>query len=69
MNLGSACGMMKQYDDAVTNYLKAIKFDPNLAQAYYYLGLTYRFKGDQQNSEFYYNQAAKMDPEKYGKKK
>ena len=68
MNLGSACGMLKQYDEAVTNYLKAIKFDPNLAQAYYYLGLTYRFKGDQQNSAFYYDKAAKMDPVKYGKK-
>ena len=65
MNMGSTYGSIKEYDNAINCFLKAVKYDPQLAQAYYFIGITYRFKGDEGNAQFYINKAHKHDPSKY----
>lgn len=54
--------MMQQYDNALSSLFQAIKWDPNYAQAYFFIGITYQFKGDKANSDAYLAKAYKLDP-------
>lgn len=62
MNTGSAYGTLKQYDAAIQSLLLAVKYDPNSAQSFYFLGLTYRFKGDERNAGIYLEKAYSLNP-------
>jgi len=62
MNTGSAYGMLKQYDAAIQSLLQSVKYDPGNAQSFYFLGLTYRFKGDESNAGIYLEKAYSIDP-------
>lgn len=50
-------------DDAIKQLLTAIAFDPNFAQAQYYLGELYLKKGDKASASEHYRKAASVDPE------
>ncbi|GAB4450367.1 MAG: hypothetical protein OHK0041_12280 [Anaerolineales bacterium] len=51
------------WDQAISALEEVLKLDPNLIAAYYYLGESYRFKGDVIRAQQYYNEALTRQPE------
>ena len=47
-HLGEALNLMGRYDEAIKNYLQAIKLDPNFSHAYLNLGMVYIGEGKSQ---------------------
>lgn len=62
MNAGSAFGSLGSYDKALESFFLAGKYDPTNAQAWNYIGITYRLKGDENNAQIYLEKAYRMDP-------
>lgn len=52
-----------KWDQAIAALEEVIKLDPNLTSAYYYLGESYRFKGDVIRAQQYYNEAVNRQPD------
>ena len=61
-NIGSCYGSGQQFDNAISNFEKAISVDPNNAMANYYLGITWRSKGNETLAQQYLNQAYALNP-------
>ena len=59
MNIGSCYGVGGQYDLAITNLERAVEINPNLTQAYYFLGVTWRNKGNEAMAAKYFELAKK----------
>jgi tetratricopeptide (TPR) repeat protein len=53
----------KQYDEAITEFKKAIKINPNYADAHNYLGLAYSKKGMLDKAISEYKKAIKIKPD------
>jgi tetratricopeptide (TPR) repeat protein len=62
MNLGSVYGTMGDFDKSIESFLNAIKYAPDNAEAYYYLGMTYQNKGDKINADKYFQIAQQINP-------
>jgi len=59
-NMGSAYGMMGNYDMAIPNFEKAIAADPNNQLANYFLGVTWRNKGNEMLAKQYLDRAEQL---------
>ena len=61
-NRGIAYGERGQYDDAISDFTRALEINPRYAEAYYNRGLAYIRKGqyDQAISDF--NKAVEINP-------
>ncbi len=57
MNMGSCYGVGGQFDLAIASLEKAIQYNPNLKQAYYFLGVTWRNKGNEAMATKYFDLA------------
>lgn len=62
MNLGSTYGMQKQYQKSVDAFLRGLKYDPDNAEINYYLGISYQFLNDIENSRRYTERAFALNP-------
>jgi tetratricopeptide (TPR) repeat protein len=51
------------WDGAISALEEVLKLDPNLISAYYYLGESYRLKGDVLRAQQYYNEAVNRQPD------
>ncbi|MEW6284681.1 MAG: tetratricopeptide repeat protein [Chloroflexota bacterium] len=51
------------WDQAIAALEEVIKLDPNLISAYYYLGESYRLKGDAIRAQQYYNEVINRQPD------
>ncbi len=51
------------WDQAISALEEVLKLDPNLISAYYYLGESYRLKGDVIRAQQYYNEAITRQPD------
>ena len=54
---------LKQFDNAIDSYKKALKIKPDYAEAYYNLGVVLRVKGDLEAAIDSYKQALKIKPD------
>ena len=66
-NLGAAYRAKGKYDKAIKVYNQAIKLDPDYAQAYHGLGVTYHIKEENAHYNYdkaieAYKKAIKLDP-------
>ena len=52
-----------RYDEAIKEYSKAIRLNPELAEAYYNRGLTYKKLGQLERAIEDYNAAIRLNPE------
>ena len=52
----------KEYDKAISFYLKAIELDPDYADAYVNLGVTYKNQGNNIKAIESYEKAIELDP-------
>ncbi len=59
-NLGSCNGMQNDFTTAIYNFNRAITIDPNYQQAYYFMGITYRNIGNEQQAQFYLNMSEQL---------
>jgi tetratricopeptide (TPR) repeat protein len=59
--LGKIYGGRQQYDQAIGEFLKAVKINPFDVETYYNLGITYFFKGDDAKAREYFRQAQSVD--------
>lgn len=59
---GYAYAELKQYELAITDYLEAIRRNPDLADAYYDLAQIYRDIGDEAKATEYAKRAQELDP-------
>jgi Tfp pilus assembly protein PilF len=55
-------GTANNYDLAIANFENALRYDPNNARAYYFIGLTYRYKGNEMLSNQNLEKAYSIDP-------
>lgn len=62
MNLGSINGMAQRYDEAIKNFNTVLSINPNNARANYYLGITYRSKGNETLANQFLQRAKQLDP-------
>lgn len=62
LNMGVCYGTIKEYDQAINAFNKALSLQPNDAKIYYYLCTAYKFKGDMVNYEKNYQEAFRLDP-------
>ena len=62
VNIGICYGTIKEYDNAIGAFTKAISLTPPNPQLFYYLATAYKFNGDSINYEKYYQEAIKLDP-------
>lgn len=62
LNNGTVYYQKGNYDMALAEFTKALKFDPNVAEVYNDRGLVYRHKGNYDQAISDYNQAIKLDP-------
>ena len=53
----------KEYDKAISFYLKAIELKPDYAEAYYNLGLAYKNQGNLTKAIESYKKAIEVDPD------
>jgi tetratricopeptide (TPR) repeat protein len=53
---------MKDYQNAIRSYDRAIEINPNYADAYYNRGLAYKNLKDYQNAIRSYDRAIEIDP-------
>ena len=58
----SNAGLM-QFEDAINSYKKAIKINPDYAEAYYNMGIAQKDKGDLEEAIESYKQALKIKPD------
>ncbi|NQE44450.1 Photosystem I assembly protein Ycf3 [ANME-1 cluster archaeon GoMg2] len=63
LNCGNAYAKKKDFDRAIEDYKKAIKFNPEYAGAYYNRGLAYGKKGKFDNAIEDYNKAIGFNPD------
>jgi len=49
-----------QYDKAITEYKRALKLDPNFADAHYELGHVYKHLGDRKTSTFHFEEFIRL---------
>ena len=61
-NQGRAYGQKGQYDQAISDYNKAIEIDPKFATAYNNRGIAYRQKGQHDQAISDYNKALEINP-------
>ena len=61
--LGSAYSNLKQYDDAIASYQKAIALDPDDTTAYYNIGITYQALKRYDDAIASYQKAIVLDPD------
>ena len=61
-NLGSVYAQQRQFDQAIFHFNEALKYEPDNATVYQYLGFVYRDKGDNAKSQEYLNRAYQLDP-------
>ena len=59
---GDACTKLKQFDDAILHYNKAIELNPNFAAGYFNLGVAQQDKGDIKLALESYKMALKLNP-------
>lgn len=62
MNLGSVLGMTGDFKNAIASFENALRYAPDNARAYYFIGVTYQNMGDKGNADKYFGIAEKMDP-------
>ncbi len=62
MNLGSINGMTQNYDKAISCFEQVLAINPVNSRALYYLGITYRSKGNEMQAEQYLKRARQIDP-------
>jgi tetratricopeptide (TPR) repeat protein len=61
-NLGQVLTRQERYDEALTNYLKAIELNPNFAIVRYNLGGLYKKRGETNKAIEQYRKAIQIDP-------
>jgi len=61
-NLGTAYGLIKNYDQAISVLERAQKIEPNSAKVYLDLGLSYYFSGQVEKAKTSFEQAKQLDP-------
>ena len=61
-NRGFAYASKGDYDTAITNYNKALEFDPNDAWTYFQLGFAYSNKGNYDQAIADYTKAVELNP-------
>lgn len=61
LGIGACYQAMERYDDAISNYKKALSFDNSNPNAYYFLGLAYLYKKDFANAENMLKKAKELD--------
>jgi len=49
--------------EAINAFNQSIKYDPENAENWYYLGITYEVMGDKKTAEGYFNKAFHLKPE------
>ena len=59
---GMTYGKNGQYDQAISDYTKALKINPKFAEAYYYRGRTYGEKGQYGRAISDYTKAIEINP-------
>jgi tetratricopeptide (TPR) repeat protein len=57
MNLGLSYGTLKEYDQALENFLKADQLQPYDSQINFLIATVYQFKNDELNYLKYYNKS------------
>jgi tetratricopeptide (TPR) repeat protein len=67
MNIGSCYGVGQQYDLAIQYLEKAVAADPGLSQAYYFIGITYRNKGNEALAQQYIQRSQQVADAKNAK--
>ena len=63
LNKGLAWDKQGKYDEAIEDYNKAIKINPNFASAYFYKGLAQYNKGELKTALHDFQKALNLDPE------
>jgi tetratricopeptide (TPR) repeat protein len=63
LNRGDAYGQKGQYDQAISDFNKALEINPRYAKAYNNRGIAYEMKGQYDQAISDYNKALKIDPE------
>jgi len=61
--LAQALDLTGDADSAIVELNKAIQFDPNFAQAHFYLGQLYKAQGDDVLSSYHFSRAAHASPD------
>lgn len=61
-NMGSYYGTAGKLDDAIYYFNEALKYDQGNARAHYFLGITYKSKGNSLLSNQHFEQAYALDP-------
>jgi len=59
---GIDCFREKKYEEAIAEFEKALKIDPNLAEGYYGLGYAYCYKNQCETSLSYFQKAIELSP-------
>jgi tetratricopeptide (TPR) repeat protein len=67
-NRGVAYAKKSQYDQAISDYTKALEINPKFAEAYYNRGVAYGRKGQLDRAMEDYTRALEIDP-KLGEKR
>ena len=60
--IGASSSGLKQFDDAIKNYKKALKLNPNYAEAYYNMGIAFKNMGSHISAIDCYKKALKIQP-------
>ncbi|MEW6382005.1 MAG: tetratricopeptide repeat protein [bacterium] len=61
LNLGNIHYKLRQYEEAISVYQKALRMDPNRVEVYNNLGLALERKGDSQEAAAWYQKAIRLD--------
>ncbi|MFP3040266.1 tetratricopeptide repeat protein [Treponema primitia] len=61
-NRGNAYLKLHQYDEAVNDFLEALRIAPNKADSYYFLGMVYYEMEDYTQADTYLDKALELDP-------
>lgn len=62
LELGKFYFLNEKYDEAIQTFQRCIDLDPQLAQAYYNLGLVYETKNEHSLAKEMYRKAVELDP-------
>lgn len=62
MNLGSTLGTLGKLNEAVNAFKKCLEYKSDNALVHYFVGITYRQMGDENNAKIYLDKAAMLDP-------